>query len=75
MGESNQAGVKFRNTKKYFLAKVKERNKKAEIFWIFFRIIHTVNSAYIINKVEKKKRAVGRVKKRILDNLLRIYIS
>lgn len=39
----------------YSLAKVKARNKKTEILWIFFGI-HTANAVCMIEKVKKKKQ-------------------
>lgn len=39
----------------YSLARIKARNRKTEILWIFFGI-HTANAVCMIEKVEKKKR-------------------
>lgn len=39
----------------YSLAKVKARNRKTEILWIFFGI-HTANAVCMIEKMEKKKK-------------------
>ena len=42
----------------YSLAKIKARNRKTEILWIFFGI-HTANAVCMIEKVEKKKRSAA----------------
>ena len=39
----------------YSLARIKARNRKTEVLWIFFGI-HTANAVCMIEKVEKKKR-------------------
>lgn len=39
----------------YSLARIKARNRKTEMLWIFFGI-HTANAVCMIEKVEKKKR-------------------
>ena len=39
----------------YSLARIKARNRKTEMLWIFFGI-HTANAACMIGKVEKKIR-------------------
>ena len=39
----------------YSLARIKVRNRKTEILWIFFGI-HTANAVSMIQKVEKKKK-------------------
>ena len=42
----------------YSLARIKARNRKTEMLWIFFGI-HTANAVCMIEKVEKKKRAAA----------------
>lgn len=42
----------------YSLARIKARNRKTEILWIFFGI-HTANAVCMIKKVEKKKRTAA----------------
>ena len=42
----------------YSLARIKARNKKTEMLWIFFEI-HTANAVCMIEKVEKKKRTAA----------------
>ncbi|RGR02301.1 transposase, partial [Bacteroides sp. AF26-7BH] len=42
----------------YSLARIKARNRKTEILWIFFGI-HTANAVCMIEKVEKKKRTAA----------------
>jgi len=39
----------------YLLARIKARNRKTEMLWIFFGI-HTANVVCMIEKVEKKKK-------------------
>lgn len=39
----------------YSLVRIKARNRKTEVLWIFFGI-HTANAVCMIEKVEKKKR-------------------
>ena len=38
----------------YSLARIKARNRKTEMLWIFFGI-HTANAVFMIEKIEKKK--------------------
>ena len=42
----------------YSLARIKARNRKTEVLWIFFGI-HTANAVCMIEKVEKKKRTAA----------------
>ena len=42
----------------YSLARIKARNRKTEMLWIFFGI-HTANAVCMIEKVEKKKRTAA----------------
>ena len=42
----------------YSLARIKARNRKTEMLWIFFGL-HTANEVCMIEKVEKKKRAAA----------------
>lgn len=42
----------------YSLARIKARNRKTEMLWIFFGI-HTPNAVCMIEKVEKKKRTAA----------------
>ena len=42
----------------YSLARIKARNRKTEMLWIFFGI-HTANAVCMIKKVEKKKRTAA----------------
>lgn len=42
----------------YSLSRIKARNRKTEILWIFFGI-HTANAVCMIEKVEKKKKLVA----------------
>ena len=49
----------FRTQKQHYsLARIKARNKKTEMLWIFFEI-HTANAVCMIEKVEKKKRTAA----------------
>nr|WP_278582049.1 transposase [Bacteroides intestinalis] len=49
----------FRTQKQHYsLARIKARNKKTEMLWIFFGI-HTANAVCMIEKVEKKKRTAA----------------
>ena len=42
----------------YSLARIKARNRKTEVLWIFFGI-HTANAVCMIEKVERKKRTAA----------------
>ena len=42
----------------YSLARIKARNRKTEVLWIFFGI-HTANAVCMIEKVEKRKRTAA----------------
>lgn len=49
----------FGTQKQYYsLARIKARNRKTEMLWIFFGI-HTANAVCMIEKVEKKKRTAA----------------
>ena len=49
----------FRTQKQHYsLARIKARNRKTEMLWIFFGI-HTANAVCMIEKVEKKKRTAA----------------
>ena len=42
----------------YSLARIKARNKKTEILWIFFGI-HTANAVLIVDKIRKRSVKVA----------------
>ena len=42
----------------YSLARIKARNRKTEVLWIFYRK-KTANAVYMIEKDEKKKRTAA----------------
>ena len=49
----------FGTQKQYYsLARIKARNRKTEMLWVFFGI-HTANAVCMIEKVEKKKRTAA----------------